>query len=189
MKTSFGSLGGPEKALYALAGADMGMFYNLPCGSAGSATDSVKYDIQNGAKTMSQLLLIISSRANVVTGIGSLGNGIATSAEQILFDCELIFLAKYLHKGICVDDTHLAFESIKRVGSGGNFLTDELTMKLLRSGEHFYEGSFERLGSVKQRSCMYETLHKCVQRILESHKPAIPEKKLEALQRYVHNRA
>ena len=189
MRTTHSSLGGPEKILCALAGAEMGRFYNLPCGSAGTATDSARYDIQNGAETMSQLLPTISGKANIVTGIGSIGNGMGTSAEQILFACDLIALVEYLRKGICLDDTHLnlTFEAIKRIGPGGNFLMDENTIELLRSGEHFYEGSFERAGSTEEKACMYENLHVRVQEILSNHKLVIPEKRVEMLRKYVHD--
>ena len=34
-----------------------------------------------------------------------------TSAEQILFDCDLIALATYLQTGIRVDDERLAFDA------------------------------------------------------------------------------
>ena len=56
-----------------------------------------------------------------------------TSAGQILFGCDLISLAGYLKKGIFVNNNRLAFEDIKRVGPGGNFLEDEHTIELLRS--------------------------------------------------------
>jgi trimethylamine---corrinoid protein Co-methyltransferase len=55
MRSGRASLGGPEKALCGLAAVDLGRFYNLSCGCAGTATNSVRYDPQNGAETMAQL--------------------------------------------------------------------------------------------------------------------------------------
>lgn len=188
MKSSLASLGGPEKLLCAVANADMGRFYNLPCGSAGAASDSVRYDIQTGAETMSQLQLSVCGQANVVFGIGSFCNGMGTSAEKILFDCELVEMAEYLRKGIQVDDVRMAFEAIQRVGPGGDFLMDEHTLHLLHSEEHFYAGSFERSGSQEEKSSMYENLHKRVVEILSNHKPNIPENRLTALREYVREK-
>jgi trimethylamine--corrinoid protein Co-methyltransferase len=184
MRTALSSLGGPEKALLAVAGADMGSFYGLSCGCAGSATDSAAYDIQNGAETMAQLLLTVGSRANLITGIGSLGNAMATSQEQILFDCELISVADYLRKGIQVDEERLAFAAFARLGPGGDFLSDELTLKLLRSGEHFPAASLQRAG-VTAKQTMYEALHNRAQEILRTHRPAVPEDRIEDLRRYI----
>ena len=62
MRYGRASLGGPEKALLGLAAVDMGCFYKLSCGCAGTATNSVHFDAQNGAESMSQLLLAIGSR-------------------------------------------------------------------------------------------------------------------------------
>ncbi len=186
MQTSNCSLGSPEKILSAVAGADMGRFYNIPSGAPGSSTDSVSFDIQNGAESMSQLMLAVSSCANIVTGIGSLGNGNGTSAEQILFDCDLIALAQYLQKGITVDEERLGFESFKRVGPGGNFLTDELTVKLLREDEHFLKGSFKRAEPTGPEDTMYGKLHERAREIIENHQPSVPEKKLSELEKYLH---
>ena len=184
MRSGRSSLGGPEKALCAIAGVDMGRFYGLSSGCPGTATNSVHYDIQNGAETMSQLLLAVASRANLITGIGSIGNGMGTSAEQILFDCDLIALATYLQTGIRVDDERLAFDAFDRVGPGGDFLQDPNTLRFLRSGEHFYAGSFETSGSPESTRSMIENLHARVAQILAGHEPAVPESRVADLRRY-----
>ena len=186
MRTAQASLGCPEKALLALAGADMGRFYDLPCGSAGSSTDSLQFDIQNGAQSMSQLLLTVSGKANLITGIGSLGAGNGTSAEQILFDCELIGLAKYLQKGIYVDDSTLSFEALNRVGPGGDFLTDEQTLRLLRTEEHF---NWSFAASNNPDKSMYENLHGRARDIINSYTRRVPEQKIAELETYVTKHA
>ncbi len=185
MRTAQASLGGPEKTLLAVAGADMGRFYDLPCGSAGSSTDSVGFDIQNGAQSMSQLLLTVSGKANLITGIGSLGSGNGTSAEQILFDCDLIGLAKYLQKGIHVDDSTLSFEALNRVGPGGDFLTDEQTLGLLRTDEHF---NWSFAASNNPDNSMYENLRSRARDIINSYTRRVPEQKIAELEKYVSKR-
>ncbi len=185
MSTTQASLGGPEKIMLGVATADMGTFYNLPCGTAGSSTDAVGFGIQNGAESMGQLMTAVSGQATIVTGIGSLGSGNGTSAEQILFDCELVELAEHIRKGITVDDERLAFDAIKRVGSGGNFLTDEHTLKFLRSGEHFHKGSFERSSKDNGENKMYENLHEKAAQIINNHKATVPEQKIVDLQKYL----
>jgi trimethylamine---corrinoid protein Co-methyltransferase len=188
MRSGRASLGGPEKALCGLAAVDMGRFYNLSCGCAGTATNSVRYDPQNGAETMAQLLLAVASRANLITGIGSIGNGMGTSAEQILFDCDLVALATYLMSGILADEERLAFDAFGRAGPGGDFLRDPTTLRFLRSGEHFYAGSFETSGSPDPAHSMFENLHARVEQILAHHQPQVPEVQIDELRRYVEGK-
>jgi trimethylamine--corrinoid protein Co-methyltransferase len=185
MRKGLSSLGGPEKTLCAIAGVDMGRFYNLSSGCAGTATNCAVYDIQNGAESMSQLLLAAASRANLITGIGSLGNGMGTSPEQILFDCDLLALAGYLTDGIRVDAERLGVESITSAGPGSDFLQDPTTLKFLRTGEHFYAGSFEKAGMEELNRTMVQSLHERARQILERHQPAVPAGRLEALHKYV----
>ena len=189
MRTALSSLGGPEKALLAVAGVDMARFYGLPSGCAGTATDSVRYDLQNGAETMSQLLLAAASRAELITGIGSIGNGMATSAEQIVFGCDMIALDDYLTAGIRVDDERLAFAALARVGPGSSFLEDSSTLRFLRSDEHFHANSFDGSGAQGAGHGMYESLHARVQRILDKHRPTVAAERVEALGQYVRGQA
>jgi trimethylamine:corrinoid methyltransferase-like protein len=110
-----------------------------------------------------------------------------TSAEQILFDCDLIALATYLQTGIRVDDERLAFDAFSRVGPGGDFLQDPNTLRFLRSGEHFYAGSFETSGAPESARSMVENLHARVEQILAHHQPAVPPSRVEDLRRYVED--
>ncbi len=54
------------------------------------------------------------------------------SYEQALVDNELIDVVARLMREIQVDEDSLAFDSIKRVGIGGNFLAQPHTLKNLR---------------------------------------------------------
>jgi trimethylamine--corrinoid protein Co-methyltransferase len=185
MRTALGSLGGPEKGLFAVAGVDMALFYGLPAGCAGSSSNSMRYDCQNGAETMAQLLPVVASRAGMITGIGSLGNGMATSPEQILFDCDLVALASYVSAGIRVDEERLGYGALTRVGPGGNFLEDPLTLELLRSGEHFQSGSFVMSMGQTAGTLMLDKLHLRAQSIVEQHAPSVPADRVQDLRAYV----
>ena len=46
-------------------------------------------------------------------------------------------MARYLKRGIQVDELRLGVESLRRTGPGGSFMTDDLTVQLLRKGEFF----------------------------------------------------
>jgi len=72
-----------------------------------------------------------------------------------------------------------------RVGPGGDFLQDPNTLRFLRSGEHFYTGSFETSGSPESARTMIENLHARVEQILARHQPIVPVSRVEDLRRYV----
>ncbi|MCD4696836.1 MAG: trimethylamine methyltransferase family protein, partial [Bacteroidales bacterium] len=50
--------------------------------------------------------------------------------------------ARFLEAGLDTD-THLAVENILRTGPGGHYMTDDMTMNLLRSDEFFNSDLFD----------------------------------------------
>jgi len=61
----------------------------------------------------------------------------AFSPVQLGIDEELVGFTLKTLEGIAVDDDRLCAEAIKRIGIGGNFMTDETTIKYLRTD--YYE--------------------------------------------------
>ena len=126
-----------EKMLFKLVGVQMGKYYRLPIAGEAGGTLTHRPDVQNGAESMLYLLAALSGQ-NVVGGLGSLHNANGMSAEQILMQCGLVDMAEYLSRGVDLSDYKLALDSVAAVGPGGNFLTDSLTIELLRSDEFFH---------------------------------------------------
>ena len=81
-----------------------------------------------------------------------------------------------------------AIQSIERVGPGGNFLEDKETLKLLRSGEHFYGGSFIRANPGPLKKTMLKRAHERVEDILAKHRPAVNPDKIKKVQEYIQDR-
>ena len=69
----------------------------------------------------------------------------------------------------------------REVGPGGDFLTSDHTVEHLRSGEHYYGGSFRREGETGGN--MVKRAHERVEEILATHEPGVPEGRREALGR------
>ena len=122
----------PELILMAIAMAQMARFYGFPLYVNTGLTDSKLCDTQSGLEKGIALLLGILSGADTFGHLGICGADQAASLHQLVVDNEIISYIKRLLKGFCVDEDTLALEVIKRIGIGGNFLTDEHTLTHLR---------------------------------------------------------
>jgi len=129
-------IGTPECNLFRIASAQVARYYNVPSHSIGPDTDSNLHDEQNGFEKIASLISEAASRTNLVINAGMFGTGMTVSYEQLLIDAELIRFVKRYIKGINVDKETLAYNSLKKVEHGKDFLTDSLTLKYLRSDEH-----------------------------------------------------
>mgnify|MGYP000028255635 CR=1 FL=1 len=70
--------------------------------------------------------------ADIVYGAGLLQAAKIFSFEQLLLDCEMFEMLRYLAAGIPVDDESLAVEVIEAVGPGGHFMEQEHTVAHMR---------------------------------------------------------
>ena len=86
-------------------------------------------------KACSSCLAAQNTGANILAGLGSCYNANGMSSEMMVIQAEWLKAAKYLSRGIRTDYFDEGIESIKEQGPGGNFLMDDLTLKLLRSDE------------------------------------------------------
>jgi trimethylamine--corrinoid protein Co-methyltransferase len=173
-----------EKMLFKLAGVRMGRYYRLPIAGEAGGTLTHRADVQNGAESMMYLLAAISGQ-NVVGGLGSLHNANGMSAEQIVMQCGLVDMAEYLSRGVDLSDHKLALDRIAAVGPGGNFLTDSLTMELLRSDEFFHSPYVDLSGGYAGNAPgIYEIAHQEVERLIDRYQPGVPEEVQEAIRRH-----
>jgi trimethylamine--corrinoid protein Co-methyltransferase len=127
-------------------------------------------------------LLAAVSGQNIIGGLGSLHNANGMSAEQIVMQCGLADMAEFLDRGIDMSDYKLALDSIARVGPGGNFLTDALTMDLLRSDEFLVTRRIDSSGGYEAGAAsMYELAHQEVERLIAAYQPTVPPTVREAI--------
>ena len=70
--------------------------------------------------------------ANIIYGAGMLELGMTFSYRQYVADNEIIRMLSRILAGIPTDDTHLAVDIIKEVGSGGEFLSHPHTFQNLK---------------------------------------------------------
>ena len=71
--------------------------------------------------------------ANLIYGAGMLDSGLIFSYAQLLIDNDIFKMIRKVMQGMHIDDENLAVDIIKSVGSGGDFLMQEHTMKYMRT--------------------------------------------------------
>jgi trimethylamine--corrinoid protein Co-methyltransferase len=132
-----------DKVLWKVGAVQLGKSYNIPVNAEAGGSMTYRYDQQNGAEGALFMLGAANSNADLITGIGSTYNAIGMSAEMMLIHTAWLAAAEYLKRGIQVDELRLGVESLRRVGPGGSFMTDDLTVQLLRKREFFSHDLFD----------------------------------------------
>ncbi len=122
----------PEAVLLHCASAQMAHFYGLPF-QGGSGVDSCIPDGQASYERMLQAAPMSLAGVNFIhLAFGMMDQLLTSSYEQAVIDNEILTAAFRLAQGIEVSPETLAVEQIKAAGPGGQFLTDEYTLRNYR---------------------------------------------------------
>jgi trimethylamine--corrinoid protein Co-methyltransferase len=135
MMSITGVLGTPEVNLIAIAGTQLADYYGIPTHACVPCSDSHCMDMQLGIENMLLTLTGMASGTDLLVNAGMYATGETASFEQLVMDDEIFRIARRLVKGFEVNKETMCLDAIKSVGPEGNFLTDEMTLKNLRSGE------------------------------------------------------
>ena len=123
-------------------------------------------------KTLTGLIAALAG-ANMIYGLGMVESGITFDFAQLVLDCEVARLIKFLLEGIPVNDDTLAIDIIKEIGPFGDFLSHEHTFKWMKQQSRVElidrrdRNSWEEDGATDS----YERAAAKVRHILENHKP------------------
>jgi len=129
--------GSVEMGLINAAGAQMAQFYELPFYATGGMTDSKLLDAQSGYESAITNLLCALAGANFIhDAAGLMEFALTVCYEKYVIDNEILGMVMRAVEGIRVDDDTLAFDLIKQVGPGGNFVSTKHTRRFMRS-EHY----------------------------------------------------
>lgn len=136
--------GSVEMGLLNAAGAQMAQFYQLPFYATGGMTDSKTLDAQSGYESALTNLLVALSGANFIhDAAGLMEFAMTVSYEKYVIDNEILGMVMRAVDGIKVDDDTLAFDLIKQVGPGGNFISTKHTRHFMRR-EHYQPSLSDR---------------------------------------------
>lgn len=176
-----------DKVLWKIASAQLGRSYGLPAGAECGGSLTWRYDVQCGAEGMLFMLAAHACGASVLSGFGSFHNANGMSGEMMVIQDAYLKAARFLARGIATDDFHLALENIQAVGPGGNFLTDDLSLALLRGDEFFRSEIFDYSGGREGGKAMLERAHDYAEKLVAGFKSPVPADIQEALRRYFHD--
>ncbi len=131
MKNGAAPVGCPEIGMVGAAVAALTHFYHIPCMVAGGLSDAKRPCVQAGLEKAITVFTPIMGGPSTIFGAGMLNLASSQSMEQMLIDNEIIGMIRQVKRGIEVNDQTLAYESIKRVGNGNNFLAEPDTMNFI----------------------------------------------------------
>ena len=190
MRSANISMGSPETMLLSSAETAMARFYGMSTYRPACYSDSYYPDVQAGVEKTAYALMTVLSGADLILMGGSLNNADLLTYEQVVLDHDVWELVQRCATEIVVNEETLAYGTIAQAGPGGSFLGQDHTVRWLRSGEHYYSGSFNRSGEPGEENTMLARAHRRVQEILS--RPLefrAPPAAVERIKQYVRDHA
>jgi trimethylamine--corrinoid protein Co-methyltransferase len=130
--------GASESTMAQFLVAQMARRYELPFRAAGTYASSKLPDMQAGFESVLSMLPSLLSRPNyVLHAAGWLENGLTTSYEKFILDCELAGVFQQFLRGVNWDEDEWAMDAIlEDVQPGGHHLGTDHTMGRFREAFH-----------------------------------------------------
>ena len=183
MKTTVGLHSAPEVRGF---NEDLSHYYKLPCFGIGGTSASKTVDQQAAMEAALTLITSTLAGAQLIHDVGYMDSGTTTALTQVVICHEIIAWIKHYMKGLVIDEESLALHVVDQVGTDGNFLETEHTLK------HFKEDEYPELrdhrrydGWLKQGgTTLKDRARDKVERILAEHQPPELEQSVhQALQK------
>ncbi|MBW2602716.1 MAG: trimethylamine methyltransferase family protein [Deltaproteobacteria bacterium] len=132
------TMGSVETAMLNTCAVYLAKRYKLPIYASAGVTDAKIPDIQSGFEKGVSYLLVAKAGADYIhLAAGMLDSGNSISYEQFIIDNEILGMVHRLIRGVDVDTETLAVNTVENVGPGGNYITEEHTVKHM-FGQFFY---------------------------------------------------
>ncbi len=134
MRTVVSAVGAPEAVALASAVIQVARFYRLPCRTGGMLTNAHCPDAQAAAEATLMMSTAVRNGANfILHACGQLGSYISMSFEKWLLDEEVCRTLRRMLTAMDINVASIDVETIKSLGSDGNYLTHPTTFKHCRS--------------------------------------------------------
>lgn len=184
------SMGAAETCLLSSSELALARFYGLPTFRMGGYSDSYYPDIQAGIEKMAATLILSQCNPDVVVLGGPLNCAAHLSYEQVVIDYDIWEMSERIATEINVNEETLAYDTVAQVEPGGSFIGEPHTLNWVRSGEHYYGGSFNRSGLPGKENMMLTQAHERVENILrEPFQYCAPPDSLKRIKQYVRDYA
>lgn len=127
--------------------------------------------------------------ANMIYGLGMIDLGMTLDFSQLVIDNEIAKMTRRILTGIPVNEDTLAVDLIRKIGSNGNFLMEEHTLKNMRtvpSQSKLFDRSSRQVWEDRGSKDLATRAIEKARFILENHKPKpLPESTTETLREMV----
>jgi len=182
-----------DKVLWKAAGVQLGASYGLPTAAECGGTMKARYDLQSGAEGMLFMQAAMDSGTDLLAGIGSCGNAVTMSGEMMLVHRAWIQAARFLQAGLMVDEPSVTERdtvdaglatAIDRVGPGGHYLGDDMTLENLRTGEFFSSELFDYGEEPGRGIPLLERAHQEAEELVAGFRAPLDEDIREDLERF-----
>jgi len=173
MRTTVLSQGAPEFWMGLAAMAEMGHYYNLPIFGYAGLTDAPILDEQAAIESAMSIFISALSGAHLVHDVCYLDTAMASAYEVTVLGNEIIAMVKQMMKGIEFNKETMAIDVIDKVGPGGDYLTEEHTLKHFRDNwypELLFRGNYEAWVQ-EGKLTLGDRVNRRVKEILETHVP------------------
>lgn len=168
--------GSGEQAILAAAVAQMGRWYNLPCGTAAGMTDAKLPDAQSGYEKGTAIALAGHSGANMIyESCGMHGSLMGACFESMVIDNDMLGAINRTVRGVEVNEQTLGLEAIREVTSGvQHYLGTSHTMSLMEN--HYLYPTVGDRSSPKEwaergKPTLIESAKQKLNGIMSSHYP------------------
>ncbi len=142
MQTMSFLMGSIESGLMNAAIAQMAHYYRLPCYITVGTTDSKLPDAQAAHESASTAMLAALAGGNFIhEAFGMLDGAMTVSYAQYVIDNDIVGSCLRTLRGIEINPDTLAYEIIAKVGPGGNYLSEEHTVRYMRTESYLPRAS------------------------------------------------
>ena len=171
MSAMTASYASPEFALFMGSMTEMAQYYGAPVFSFAGCSDSKCFDEQASMEGALTMFISAIAGGNLIHDVGYIESGLTSSFEMLVTMDEMAGYVKRVLGGIEVNPESLALDVIDRVGPGGEYLTDEYTLR------HFRENWVPKLldrsshGTWRERGgrTLGQRAHEKVLKLLETY--------------------
>ncbi len=134
MRTMSFLMGSIESGLMNAAITQMAHYYRLPCYLTVGTTDSKLPDAQAAHESATTAMLAALSGGNFIhEAFGMLDGALTVSYAQYVIDNDIVGSCLRTLRGIEINEDTLAYDIIAKVGPGGNYLSEEHTVRYMRT--------------------------------------------------------
>ena len=133
MRTTVGLHSAPEVRGF---NEELAHYYNLPCFGIGGTSASKAVDQQAALEASLTLITSTLAGAQLIHDVGYMDSGTTSALTQVVICHEIIAWIKQYMRGLVIDEESLALHVVEEVGTDGNFIETEHTLRHFKEDEY-----------------------------------------------------